>query len=313
MAIDTISSHERIEREISPALYQLSVIYAAERPLFHYESYKGESNLKYVLVLLLAILSTVKVGFQSEFSKKTVKNTADVLMFNFFVFLFSGIIFSYGLIGADKAVLIYAAIGALFTALFQLSYTEALSEKKWLFFAVSAMLATTAASSVQQIFSKSPYAAQNRAYVPCVYLIGSLLIFLMYVLLKRQGKGKTFQINKRVILLAMASGICLGLYKFVSTYSMSVVDGTFFPARAGGIILFSTLSGVLIFKDKLIDFNADLPEYHTDAHNIDFYKEIRAYAADRGIVFAQTHAPVATSFTDEARTNKRFDEIVKSL
>ena len=33
---------------------------------------------------------------------------------------------------------------------------------------------------------------------------------------------------------------------------MSVVDGTFFfPARTGTIIVLSTLSGVLVFKDKL--------------------------------------------------------------
>lgn len=265
--------------------------------------------MKYILVLVLAILSTVKLGFQSKFSKKQVKKPADVLIFNFFVFLFSGIIFSYGLIGADKEVLLYGLAGAFFTALFQLSYTQALSignvsltvmivnlgivlnvlisylfykeplswlrvigiiltvitfvictdfkksqkaEKKWLFFAISAMITTTAASGVQQIFSKSQYASQNRAYVSCVYLIGSVLIILAYALLSRSGNGKTFKINKHIIFLAMASGICLGLYKFVSTYSLTVVDGTFFfPARAGGIIVFSTLAGVLIFKDKL--------------------------------------------------------------
>ena len=68
-------------------------------------------------MLILAILSTVKLGFQSKFSKKQVKKPADVLIFNFFVFLFSGIIFSYGLIGADKAVLLYGLAGAFFTAL----------------------------------------------------------------------------------------------------------------------------------------------------------------------------------------------------
>ena len=70
--------------------------------------------------------------------------------------------------------------------------------------------------------------------------------------LKKKGEGKTFKIDKRVITLALATGICLGLYKFTSTYSMTVIDGTFFyPARAGGSIVFSALSGVLIFKDKL--------------------------------------------------------------
>lgn len=83
--------------------------------------------MQYILILILSLLSTVKVGFQTTFSKKTVKNSADILMFNFFVFLFSDIIFSHGLINSDYQVLVYALIGGLFTALFQLAYTEALS------------------------------------------------------------------------------------------------------------------------------------------------------------------------------------------
>lgn len=266
-------------------------------------------QLKYILVMILAILSTIKSGVQSEFSKKSVKNSADALVFNLLVFLFSGMIFSYSIISSDIEVLIYATFGAFFNVLFQLLYTKALSvgnvsltvmivnlgivinvlisyfvynepiswirgvgtiltlitlvicidfkhpkkaEKKWLVYAICAMLATTSASGVQQIFSKSPYGAQNAAYVSCVYLIGALFIILVYTFLKQKGEGKTFIINKRITFLALTSGICLGLYKFVSTYSLSVVDGTFFfPARSGAIIVFSTLSGVLIFKDKL--------------------------------------------------------------
>ena len=62
-----------------------------------------------------------------------------------------------------------------------------------------------------------------------------------------------------------------------------------------------------------IDFNADLEEYYTDAHNEDFYKKIKEYANDRGIVFAQTHAPFGSSFADEEKSKKRFGEIVKSM
>ncbi|MBQ7661577.1 MAG: sugar phosphate isomerase/epimerase [Clostridia bacterium] len=62
-----------------------------------------------------------------------------------------------------------------------------------------------------------------------------------------------------------------------------------------------------------IDFNADLEEYHTDAHDENFYKEIKEYAKSKGIVFAQTHAPFPSSFSEEEKTRKRFDEIVKSM
>jgi len=62
-----------------------------------------------------------------------------------------------------------------------------------------------------------------------------------------------------------------------------------------------------------IDFNNDIEEYYTDAHNADFYKEIRAYAADRGIGFYQAHAPFRSNFPEEEKTQQRFQEIVKSL
>ncbi len=265
--------------------------------------------MQYLLIFLLSILASVKISFQSAFSKKTVKNTADILVFNFFVFLFSGLLFSIGIITVSPTVLGYAFFGAFFTVLFQLTYTKALSmgnvslttmivnmgmvinviisylaynepmswirflgivltlmtfvictdfrnskpsEKKWYAYTICAMLATTSASGVQQAFSKSRYSAQNGAYVAAVYLLGSIFILFTYIFLKKKGEGKTFKIDKRVITLALATGICLGLYKFTSTYSMTVIDGTFFyPARAGGSIVFSALSGVLIFKDKL--------------------------------------------------------------
>ena len=62
-----------------------------------------------------------------------------------------------------------------------------------------------------------------------------------------------------------------------------------------------------------IDFNADLEEYYTDAHDEDFYRDIRKYAGDKGLVFGQAHAPFASSFADEERTKQRFGEIVRGM
>lgn len=62
-----------------------------------------------------------------------------------------------------------------------------------------------------------------------------------------------------------------------------------------------------------IEFNADLEEYHNDTHDKAFYEEIRQYAQSRGIFFPQAHAPFASSFEDDQKSAKRFDEIVKSM
>ncbi len=62
-----------------------------------------------------------------------------------------------------------------------------------------------------------------------------------------------------------------------------------------------------------IDFGADHEEYYTDAHDAAFYENIRKYAADKGVVFEQAHAPYPSSFLDAAESEKRFFEIVKSM
>lgn len=62
-----------------------------------------------------------------------------------------------------------------------------------------------------------------------------------------------------------------------------------------------------------IDFNANLPEYYGDAHDEAFYREARAYAEDRGIVFSQAHAPFASSFAEEEKNRRRFEEILRGM
>ena len=63
-----------------------------------------------------------------------------------------------------------------------------------------------------------------------------------------------------------------------------------------------------------IEFNADLKEYYTDAHDERFYREFGAYAAGKGAPITQAHAPFPSAFADnEARTERRFFEIVRSM
>ena len=63
-----------------------------------------------------------------------------------------------------------------------------------------------------------------------------------------------------------------------------------------------------------IEFNADLKEYYTDAHDEAFYRGVRAYAAEKGAPITQAHAPFPSAFADnEARTARRFFEIVRSM
>ncbi len=62
-----------------------------------------------------------------------------------------------------------------------------------------------------------------------------------------------------------------------------------------------------------IDFSQfDKSIYEADFGK-DYYTEIRKLAESKGVYFNQSHAPFASSFQDEEKTEKRFGEIVEAI
>ena len=62
-----------------------------------------------------------------------------------------------------------------------------------------------------------------------------------------------------------------------------------------------------------IDFNNDVAEYCTTEHDEHFYRELGKYAASRGVAICQAHAPFPSSYVEEDRAAKRFEEIVQGI
>ena len=61
------------------------------------------------------------------------------------------------------------------------------------------------------------------------------------------------------------------------------------------------------------DFSAFKEEFYGDAHDRDFYIEMRKYAEDKGLVFNQAHAPLRTSDIDAVKSEKIFKDVVNAL
>lgn len=124
--------------------------------------------------------------------------------------------------------------------------------KKWLVNTLLAMISSSGGTIAQKIFGESRYRLETSAFVSCFYAIATILALGGYCVLRIKGNKKTFILNFNGIKYALAVGICLALFQVVNTYSLGIIDGTFyFPVYTGGTIILSTLSGVLIFKDKL--------------------------------------------------------------
>jgi len=62
-----------------------------------------------------------------------------------------------------------------------------------------------------------------------------------------------------------------------------------------------------------IDFSADIEQYCTDAHTPEFYRQIKAYANDRGIGFYQAHAPFLSGFAEPATRDEHLSKVIKGL
>ena len=62
-----------------------------------------------------------------------------------------------------------------------------------------------------------------------------------------------------------------------------------------------------------IDFNCDVAPYYTQEHGPQFYRDLGAYAARRGIAISQAHAPFPSSYVEEEKSEERFAQIVQSI
>lgn len=83
--------------------------------------------MKYLIVFILCTFAISKMSIQGDFGKKHVKNTADALCFNGLIFLFSALIFSYAIVDCPWQVWIFGTFSAVFSVIYQVTYTKALA------------------------------------------------------------------------------------------------------------------------------------------------------------------------------------------
>jgi drug/metabolite transporter (DMT)-like permease len=262
--------------------------------------------MKYLIVLGLCALATLKVTTQGVFAKKKVKTLADATLFNGLIFFFAALIFSVQAFGAPIEVWLYGTVFGVLCVVFQITYTKALAQGNVslsvllvnlgtvfpilvsffvfdeelsvmrvigisltlaTFFIVTdmkkcrlrgvlpaffAMIANGALGITQKLFGESQLSAWRAAFVSRAYIVASATSLVVYLVIMRFGKGISIAKNPSILAYSAATGIILALFQFFNTYAVSTVDGTFlFPAYSGGCIVLSTVTGVLLFKDRL--------------------------------------------------------------
>lgn len=125
-------------------------------------------------------------------------------------------------------------------------------QKSWFALALIALVSSGIAGCTQKIFGELGPADETRAFVSSSYLIGAVVTFLVYLILHCRNKRKTYKTGLPVFLYALGVGGFLAIFQTAYQYSITVVPGTFlFPTYSGGCIIMSTLTGIVLFKDKL--------------------------------------------------------------
>ncbi|MDY3846223.1 MAG: GRP family sugar transporter [Eubacteriales bacterium] len=81
-----------------------------------------------LIIFSLCFLATAKVTLQSRFGKRTLSTKTDGIIFNALVFLTAAILFGADIPNASLAIWLFSGGFAVFTVIFQLSYTNALSQ-----------------------------------------------------------------------------------------------------------------------------------------------------------------------------------------
>lgn len=80
-----------------------------------------------LIIFSLCTLATIKVALQSRFGKKFLKARSSLVLFNGIVFLTAAILFCTDIPKAALQTWLFSAVFSVFTVIFQLTYTNALS------------------------------------------------------------------------------------------------------------------------------------------------------------------------------------------
>lgn len=123
---------------------------------------------------------------------------------------------------------------------------------KWLWLSLLASLANGLLAICQQLFVKTQWGNLTKGFVAWGYITATVVSTFIYISLKTKGFTVTFKLKPSVFAISLSIGVILSVFQLVNTWAISTIDSTLlFPAYNGGTLILTSLTGVLILKDKL--------------------------------------------------------------
>ncbi len=122
---------------------------------------------------------------------------------------------------------------------------------KWLAAALGSFVGWGLVGVCQQLHQNSPYAAELHGFLLWTFLFSGFLFGILFLFSKKDGSTKgSFRLLP--ILLIILTGAAIGAINEINLYLSGAMPGiVFFPIVNGGVIILSTLSAIILFREKL--------------------------------------------------------------
>lgn len=135
------------------------------------------------------------------------------------------------------------------------------SSLKWLLFCGLAFLGNGAIGIMQKLHQNTVYKEELNQFLVIAFIASALFSVIMIKVSKKTDKVQTAEVDEsqkkklltlKPIMIMIVGGLCIGISNVLNLYLSGAMDSAvFFPVVNGGCLILTTLSALILFKERL--------------------------------------------------------------
>ena len=129
---------------------------------------------------------------------------------------------------------------------------------KWLIYSIIAFICTGGIGVMQKIHQSSDYKGELNAFLVLAFVVSFVFAIILTLLFSKKEnnsilqKNKSGKVNYIILLVTVIAGACVAVNNKLNLYLSGVMDSAvFFPIVSGGGLVLTTISALIVFKEKL--------------------------------------------------------------
>ena len=129
---------------------------------------------------------------------------------------------------------------------------------KWLIYSIIAFICTGSIGVMQKIHQSSEFKGELNAFLVLAFVVSFVFAIILTLLFSKKEnnpilqKNKNGKVNYIILLVIVIAGACVAVNNKLNLYLSGVMDSAvFFPIVSGGGLVLTTISALIVFKEKL--------------------------------------------------------------